>query len=127
MAEFDFKLVHRSGSVHENADALSRCPGGEVNFPDDCPFRYDNGLINVEEHVENSSKVDMFAIDFQECQGWNNNLIARFQQKDEHLSVLLDWVRCGSRPPFKKIRKSSEAIQHYWSIFGEIVLKDSWL
>ena len=60
------------------------------------------------EHVENSSKVDMFAIDFRERQGWNNNSIARFQQKDEHLSVVLDWVRCGSRPPFKKIRKFSE-------------------
>ena len=92
MAEFDFKIVHRSGSVHGNADALSRCPGGEENFPDDFPFHHDNGLINVEEHVENSSKVDMFAIDFRECQGWNNDSIARFQQKDEHLSVFLDWV-----------------------------------
>ena len=101
MAEFDFKLVHRSGSVHGNADALSRCPGGEENFPDDCPFHYDNGLINVEEHVENSSKVDMFAIDFRECQGWNDDLIAQFHQKDKHLSVLLDWVQRGSRPPFK--------------------------
>ena len=32
MAEFDFKLVHRSGSAHGNADALSRCPGEEENF-----------------------------------------------------------------------------------------------
>ena len=90
--------------VHANADALSRCPGREENFPDDCPFRYNNGLINVEEHVENLSKIDMFAIDFRECQVWNNDSIARFQQKDEHLSVLLDWVQRGSRPPFKKIR-----------------------
>ena len=43
MAEFNFKLVHRSGSVHGNADALSGCPGGEENFLDNCPFRYNNG------------------------------------------------------------------------------------
>ena len=127
MAEFDFKLVHRSGSAHGNADALSRCPGEEENFPDDCPFRYDDGLVNKVEHVENSSKVDMFAIDFRECQGLNNDSIAQFQQQDEHLSVLLDWVRRGSRPAFKKVRKSSEEIRHYWSIFGEIILKDSCL
>ena len=34
MAEFNFKLLHRSESVHGNADALSRCPGGKENFPD---------------------------------------------------------------------------------------------
>ena len=79
MVEFNFKLVHRSRSVYVNADALSRCPSGEENFPDDCPFRYDNGLINQVEHVENSSKVDMFAIDFRECQCWNNDSIAQFQ------------------------------------------------
>ena len=116
---------HRSGSFHGNTDALSRCPDGEKNFPDDCPFRYDNVLINKVKHVENSNKVDMFAIDFRECQGWNNDSIARFQKKDEHLSVLLDWVRRGSRPPFKKIRMSSEEIWHYWFIFGEIILNDS--
>ena len=44
--------------------------------------------------------------------------------QDQRLSVLLDWVRRGSRPPFEKIRQSSEAIRHYWSIFGEIILKD---
>ena len=43
MAEFNFKLVHCSGSVNGNTDALSRCSGGEENFPDNCPFRYDNG------------------------------------------------------------------------------------
>ena len=64
MAEFDFKLGYRSGSVHGNADALSRCPGREEKFPDDCLFRFDNGLVNVIEHVENSSKIDMFAIAF---------------------------------------------------------------
>ena len=127
MAEFDFKLLHRSESVYGNSGALSRCPGGEENFPDDCPFRYDNGMVNKVEHVENSSKIDMFAIDFLECQGWNNDSIARFQQKDEHLSVLLDWVQRGSRSPFKKIRKFSEEIRHYWSIFEKIILKDSCL
>ena len=127
MAEFDFKLVHRSGAVHGNADALSRCPGGEENFPGDCPFRYNKGLVNKVEDIENSSKVDVFVIDFRECLGWNNDSIARFQQKDERLFVLLDWVRRGSRPTFKKIRKSSEEIRYYWSIFAEIILKDSCL
>ena len=87
MAEFNFKLVHRSGSVHGNADALSRCPGRENNFPDDCLFCYDNSLVNEVEHVENLCKVDTFAIDFRECQGWNNDSIAQFQKKDKHLCV----------------------------------------
>ena len=108
MVEFDFKLVHRSKSVRGNADGLSRCPGGEENFPDDCPFRYDNGLINEVEHVENSSMVDMFAIDFRKCQDWSNDLIAQLQLKDEHLSVVLDLGRGGLQPPFKMIRKSKK-------------------
>ena len=32
MAEFDCKLVHRSESVHGNAEALSRCPAGRRIF-----------------------------------------------------------------------------------------------
>ena len=43
------------------------------------------------------------------------------------MSVVLDWVRRGSPPTFKKIRKSSEEIRHHWSIFREIILKDSCL
>ena len=78
---------HRSGSVHGNTDALSRCPGGEENFSDDCPFRYDNVLVNKVKHVENSNKVDMFAIDFRECQGWNNDSIARFQKKKMNICL----------------------------------------
>ena len=65
MAEFDFELVHRSGFVHGNPSVLSRCSGGEKNFPDDCTFRYDNGLVNEAEHVENSSKVDMLPLIFE--------------------------------------------------------------
>ena len=119
--------MHRSRSVYGSADALSRCPSGEENLFDDCLFGYDNGLVSEVEHVENSSKVDMFAIDFPACQGWSNDLIARFQQIDEHLYVVLDWARRGFRTPFKKIRKLSEEIRHYWSILREIILKDSCL
>ena len=61
IAKFNFKLVHGSGSDHGNADALSKCPGGEKNFPNDCSFCYDNDLVNELEFAENSSKVDMFA------------------------------------------------------------------
>ena len=34
IAEFNFKLVHCSGSVHKHVDVLSRCPCGQENFPD---------------------------------------------------------------------------------------------
>ena len=59
----------------------------------------------------------MFAIDFRECQGWNDDSIAQFQQKDEHLSVLLDWVRRGSRPPLKRLEspaKRSILLVYLW-------------
>ena len=65
MAEFDFKFAHRKQI--KKCDALSRCASGE-NFPDDCPFRYDNDLVNEAEHVEDPGKIDMFFIDFRECQ-----------------------------------------------------------
>ena len=69
----------------------------------------------------------MFAIDFRQCQGWYDDSIARFQQKNEYLSIVLDWIRRDSRTLFEKIRKPSKKIRHYWSIFGEIILKDSCL
>ena len=67
MAKFDFKFVYHSGSVPGNANALSRCPSREENFFDDCPFCYENDLVNEVEHFEGSTTVDMFAIDFREC------------------------------------------------------------
>ena len=38
-------------------------------------------------------------------------------------NAVLDWVRCGFRPKFKKITKSSEKIRLYWFILEENILK----
>ena len=45
MEEFDFHVVHRAGSLHNNADALSRRPSVAEGIEVDRPFDKCNRLV----------------------------------------------------------------------------------
>ena len=119
MAEFDCKLVHRSGSVHGNADALSRCPRGE-NFPDDCPFGYDNGLISEMENVEKLDRGRCLLLIFENAKA---EITTQLQDSNTNVYYVLcrlyfiggyligsDGVRVHH---LKRLESPSEEIRHY--------------
>ncbi|CAK8672603.1 unnamed protein product [Clavelina lepadiformis] len=125
LADFDFKLIHRSGSKHSNADALSRRPQSsktsDSNSVEVNPERYP---FEVEENFKTckTSTESVLSIDLREGFGWTPDQISQSQKFDEHLFVVLGWIRAGARPPFKKIKKLSSEVRHYWSLFGEFFL-----
>jgi len=48
LAKFDFKLLHRSGSRHQNADAINRRPNAtDSEEPEQCPFEFDDKYNGV--------------------------------------------------------------------------------
>ena len=119
LAEFDFKLVHRAGAKHQNADALSRLPNvNEQCDAEKCPFEVDENYSTT--HATSCKQIS--AIDMSECCGWTSMNVSAAQQNDEHLSVVLDWIRKGHRPQAKEMKTMSSEVRHYWSMFGEISL-----
>ena len=127
MVDFDFKIIRRIGSKNSNADALSRRPQSrkrsdsnsvESNL-DKYPFEVDENF----KPVRTRQKVFIIMrVLFGWLVGWFHDKTSQAQKSDGHLFEVLDWIRAGARPPFKKFMKLSSKVRHYWSLFGEPLL-----
>ncbi|CAK8692499.1 unnamed protein product [Clavelina lepadiformis] len=65
--------------------------------------------FEVEENfkIGKTSTERVLSIDLREGFGWTPDQISQAQKSDEHLFVVLGWIRADTRPPFKKIKKLS--------------------
>ncbi|CAK8685804.1 unnamed protein product [Clavelina lepadiformis] len=112
LADFDFKLIHRSGSKHSNADALSRRPqSSKRSDSDNVELNLDKYTFEGEKNFKTgkNSTESVLSIDLREGVGWTSDQISQAQKSDEDLFVVLGWIRAGTIP-CKKIKKLSSEV-----------------
>ena len=86
---FDFDIVHRAGSRHGNADALSRCGHVKENEPD-----MDSDVFD-----EATDRQYLFGIRAIEgSERWTPDHVAQIQNEDVDISKIKKWVRNGIQP-----------------------------
>ncbi|CAK8694208.1 unnamed protein product [Clavelina lepadiformis] len=128
LCNFNFKLIHRAGRKHTNADSLSRRPCSDDTIRAEqldplFPFQTDSSY----ESSISAKEYQVCLMDFSEASGWSTENTIKAQQKDPVLKRLFQWMNQESRPSFKKVKNDSKALRHYWNIFSEIFLHNGML
>lgn len=108
LQEYDFASEHRSGSSHQNADALSRRPCSE-----DCKH-----CSRVEE--KSATILRTTAVN----DSWQEATVLKDQEEDPDLKVVLGWKRTGRRPSWNEIAHLSPTLKTYWAQWNSLVIED---
>lgn len=107
LQEYDYESVHRSGTTHRNADALSRRP-----CPETCSH-----CLRHEERMGTVSRITV-ADD-----NWNPEELAKDQEEDTDLRDIMTWKRSGTeRPSWQEVAPFSRKVKSYWAQWNSISL-----
>ncbi|CAC5421299.1 unnamed protein product [Mytilus coruscus] len=103
LAAYDFKIEHRAGRSHANADAMSRRP---------C-------------HDENCSHCNRAEEKFQPEAESLNEVVPNTVElnNDTDLHLLINWKENGERPVWEKVSPCSSAVKYYWSRWESLYIK----
>ncbi|RXN37833.1 Transposon Ty3-G Gag-Pol poly [Labeo rohita] len=144
LGEYDFKVVHRPGRCHENADVLSRrpcrstCPcnlNPILSSPQLChqavQCNFDDELVNI----------GSAAISLESCQvgvvqpaitastssfsGWTTKELCAAQAADPDIAPIKRWMKeSEERLSWEDVSPCGPATKAYWSQWQRLYLKD---
>ena len=145
LSAYDFKIEHRAGRSHNNADALSRRPCF-VKSPD-CKhcLRAENNyeLKQKSPTLANPTPSNLVAvvtrsqkhISDKNCENSNEANpslkendpsldIKTLQEKDPDIREILKWVKNNQKPKWNEISHTSQTCKYYCARFDSLSLKD---
>ena len=126
LEQYNFKIQHRPGAKHGNADCLSRrpcqadcryCCRKEASSGSHCwaaeAATGQNGVtsINTDSHVSDYS--DTSTVD-----------IRMAQRNDKDLAPLIEWIEEGRRPSWSEVTSTSPTTKRYWAQWDMLRLTD---
>ena len=149
LSEYDFKIEHRRGRSHLNADALSRrpCPVeckhcGKVeqkdeecksltvekqNYQLEKPIcAVDNELDTVDESVTHNEEVcdeERHVLDLLNNGILSVEILRTEQLKDPDLQKIIDFKEAGERPEWSAISHLSTTFKYYWARWDVLHLR----
>ena len=130
LEEYDFELIHRPGSQHTNADALSRGPC------DQCKGDHAGEKIRPGRTKKNEARPVRTRRQRDEqpkTQSWlnhltfNNSDVQQAQEADPVLSRVKSWIQAGQRPHFDDISSDGRELKFYWGQFNSLHIVDGLL
>ena len=123
LGSYTFKLIHRAGKVHGNADTLSCRPCTTCKYCD---------RIEVREFKENLNDCKCSTVNTPVgntstwIEGKTSCDIAKAQDEDVNLSVVKEWIQASDqRPRWKEISHLNEKQNIFWSQWDQHVAKSS--
>ena len=111
---YDFEIVHRKGTTHNNVDALSRRPCSPG-----CKH-----CCRLEEKVQTE---DARMITVTADNGWTPAELASAQSADEELQYLVAWKKSGQRPDWQNISEYCATLKSYWAKCSSLHLEEGLL
>ena len=125
---FDFRVEHRAGTRHQNADALSRRPCAA----DGCSHCARREAREAEVLGDRLEVVSQAVVVCQALEEVGSADWAREQNKDPDLRPALCWVRAQSRPSWEEVTSASIATKGLWEHFDSLrleqgVLQRAWV
>jgi len=116
LQEYQFKMEHRKGRLHNNADALSRRPCRV-----DCKHCH---RAEQKEHIEFVSCKQTLV---QPAENWSAEALRLDQLDDPDLRPIMEYMAIGNRPEWKEISAESQALKCYWAQWDSLTLIDGTL
>lgn len=117
LQEYDFDIRHRKGSLHGNADALSRKPCLEG-------CRY---CATAEEKYQNARPIVRQIKDSTPLQPdlWSDKEVRQSQMNDPDLKPIIEFLESsGSRPTWQDISSFSPGTKRYWALWDSLHIRD---
>ncbi len=148
------KIIHRKGSEHSNADALSRIQdnfeycdcysaGADVeNLPcGGCAYcrrahtqwsRFDDDVDDVVPLAVRSinavSQVEVTSVPVSVASNWTDNLsniqLSELQHSDSDIGLVMTWLEHGYDPPIRELQLTGPATRSLWLTRSQLVLED---
>ena len=115
LSAYQFKVEHRPGRLHGNADGLSRKPASQC----------DNGNTTEVAHNKDEDK-RCFQMSITENVDDDRDLI-KLQQEDEDLAMVRIWVENKERPSSKDIASGSYVIKSLWNQLPRLEIQNGLL
>lgn len=110
LAEFEFKIIHRPGRHHGNADALSRRPCRQCGYGEQ---REVAAVMEIADDISSATTGDP-AVSMKDA-----------QTSDPDLGIVRRWLEDGaSAPDLVEILQESEAVKVYWHQRDHLYLRD---
>lgn len=101
LQQYDFKIQHRPGRHHNNADALSRRPCGECK--------------HCRKVDEREGTVDIRAVTITQSEEWTAEKVRTAQQEDSDVGPLLKWKEENrQRPGWEEVSPESPTLKAMW-------------
>ncbi|KAJ8957649.1 hypothetical protein NQ318_017541 [Aromia moschata] len=120
LQQYNFKIMHRSGKTHGNADTLSRRPCLEQKC------RYCQKIETKESSYEACNQL-LMATTVQVEDGWSSEELKKSQKKDNDLKLIRSWVKNGVRPTWQEVSRYGTTIKGYWAQWNSLCLRDDLL
>ena len=108
LSEFQYRIEHRPGKLHGNADGLSRRPCKQCGWEP-----------QPQSHPEEDHCSTLTA-----DRPWTNGQLHQAQMDDPTLRAVHDWLEKGARPPKEDMQGCSRKMRSYWSQFDRLLCKD---
>ncbi|KAJ8936960.1 hypothetical protein NQ318_015622 [Aromia moschata] len=120
LQQYNFKIMHRSGKTHGNADTLSRRPCLEQKC------RYCQKIETKESSYEACNEL-LMATTIQVEDEWSSEELKKSQKKDSDLKLIRNWVKNGVRPTWQEVSRYGTTIKGYWAQWNSLCLRDGLL
>ena len=112
---YDYEMVHRKGSLHGNADGLSRKPGQKCPRSD-CPHCETLHVAAI--HPDGSEEGALL-------EGWSHDELREWQKKDTGIGQILKWLeQSAEKPSLEVLRQHGPAVRTLSSQWGAFVVED---
>ena len=108
LSKFQYRIEHRPGKLHGNADGLSRKSCKQCG----CEPQLQPGICD-----DNCAALSEDTL-------WNMDKLHEAKLDDPTLRTVHDWLERGTRPSKDEIQGCSRTMQSYWSQFDHLLYKD---
>ena len=117
LANFNFKVQHRAGTAHGNADSLSRAP--HLSEDPRCDLDVAQG-----EQIGALFQLGKLISSLSEQTSWTPEWVRQGQEEDEELGTIRRWVAAGTPPTDLQIAELSRIGKIYANLFASLTLDE---
>ena len=137
---YDWVIVHKSGVLHTNADALSRCPEAPVTLVSSgtqtlgTADSVSASVCSVETPLEVSNEIPNAGVPASpeatvhddevlvQALSHDGSDIRQLQQEDPDIRWVLEWLKDGQRPPKGRVKGVGQGLRILWHEFPRLTL-----
>ena len=133
LQQYDFRIEHRPGRNHGNADALSRRPCGHTSCKHCEQMENREKSQREAESASNDPRVleslkvatvSVVPADLANEFPWTHTDLLEAQLQDPEIGPVVKWKNEGTRSPWPTVAPYSEDTKVYWSQWDSLCLKE---